>query len=139
MATPTPLTSVTRGLAWVLGGVLLVAAVVKVASPSAIAEAFRVWNYPEGTHFVVAALELTAGLLLLVPVSARLGAMLGMAVMGGAVATHLVAGEYGVVGLPLLVGVGLLWVAVAEPRSPSEMLDADPRDAELNIPRSTRS
>lgn len=111
-ASPRPaVDGVTRGLSWLLGIALLLASAVKLAGIDAVQETFIEWGLPGAAMLSVAALELAAGLLLFTPNGAHIGATLGSLVMGGAVATHLIAGEAGVAVLPGVMAGGLLWVS----------------------------
>lgn len=61
-------------------------------SPKAIASYER-WGYPSWFHYLTAACELTATILLLIPATRMVGAAIGVVVMGTAVATIVAAGE----------------------------------------------
>ena len=54
---------------------------------------FRVWGYPEHFYLVIGAIEVHAGIGLLVPRLASACAVVLMIVMAGAAATHLLHGQ----------------------------------------------
>ncbi|WP_269510417.1 DoxX family protein [Burkholderia sp. IMCC1007] len=63
-------------------------------APKKVQDEYARWGYPGWFHYVTAASELLAALLLIVPATRVLGAILGIAVMTGAVATVLRHREY---------------------------------------------
>jgi uncharacterized membrane protein YphA (DoxX/SURF4 family) len=64
------------GLPIALGVVMIAAGGVNFADPSSVRESFaRWWGYPAGFHRVTGGLEVMAGLLLLIPVTSRVGAI----------------------------------------------------------------
>jgi putative oxidoreductase len=63
---------------------------------------FARWGYPDGFYIVVGVLEAVGGLALLVPRVTTYGALLLMAMMVGAAATHLVHGEPQRLPVPLV-------------------------------------
>ena len=106
-------------LGWVLSVLpallLLFSASLKVIRPPAVAEMFAHLGWHERSLLPLGILELTCALLLLIPRTAVLGAILVAGYMGGAIATHARLGE------PFFVqaGVGLLaWLGLylREPR-----------------------
>jgi putative oxidoreductase len=54
---------------------------------------FRVWGYPEHFYLVIGAIEVVAGIGLLVPRLASTCAVVLMSVMAGAAATHVLHGQ----------------------------------------------
>lgn len=78
---------ITPGLPIALGLVMLGAGVANVIGPSSIRESFARWGYPPGFHRLTGGLELTAGVLLLIPATARLGAILSLVILLAAVMT----------------------------------------------------
>ena len=64
---------------------------------------FRHWGYPPFAAPAVGVIEILAGLALLVPRSRRVAAGILVAVMLGAVATHLIHGEVVRIILPLVL------------------------------------
>ncbi|MEZ4456958.1 MAG: DoxX family protein [Gemmatimonadales bacterium] len=104
---------------WILRGLVAVALLVmgiipKLTNDPTMLANFARWGYPSGFHYVVAAGEIAGVLLLLIPSTALWGALLVDALMVGAAATHLKAGEYGFAPIPLVIGA--LAVATALPR-----------------------
>lgn len=93
----TPMNKFTRiarnALAWLLAiGFALGAWGNVFISPKATASYER-WGYPSWFHYLTAACELTATILLLVPATRLIGAAIGVVVMGTAVVTIVAAGE----------------------------------------------
>jgi uncharacterized membrane protein YphA (DoxX/SURF4 family) len=82
--------------AWLLQ-ILLAAAFVsiglgKFGDPS-WARAFARWGYPPGSHLLIGSLECLGGVLMLVPRLASYAALFVAMIMGGAIATHALAGQ----------------------------------------------
>lgn len=71
----------------VLGVVMIGAGAVNFAGPSSVRESFARWGYPAGFHRVTGGLEVVAGLLLLIPLTSRLGAIATTIILLAAVAT----------------------------------------------------
>lgn len=71
----------------VLGVVMIGAGGVNFAGPSSVRESFARWGYPAGFHRVTGGLEVAAGLLLLIPVTSRVGAIGSAIILLAAVAT----------------------------------------------------
>ena len=94
------------GLAVSLAAVFVLAGASKLrgASAAAWSKRFEVWGYPAGAHSAVGALEILAGVGLLVPRSRRAAAAVLVAIMIGAAITHLVHGEFPRVIPPLVLG-----------------------------------
>ena len=63
------------GLPIALGVVMIGAGAVNFIGPRSIRASFARWGYPPGFHRVTGGLEITAGLLLLIPASSRAGAI----------------------------------------------------------------
>jgi len=63
------------GLPIALGVVMIGAGAVNFIGPRSIRDSFARWGYPLGFHRVTGGLEMTAGLLLLIPASSRAGAI----------------------------------------------------------------
>ena len=57
------------------------------------AKAFRAWHYPDWFRIAVGTLEICAGVLVLVPRYARIGACVIIAIMLGGMATHVYWGH----------------------------------------------
>ena len=79
-------------------------------SPSWISR-FQAWGYPANSHLAVGLAEVVGAVLLLIPRFARFGALLLLAIMIGATATHLIHGEPQVV-TTVIVGTLLALVLV---------------------------
>ena len=88
------------GVAFVLVGIL------KLAGPSAIRwnERFLHWGYPASTRYVVGVLEVLGGVGVLIPKSRRVAAAILIALMIGALLTHVVNAEFQRVIPPLVLG-----------------------------------
>jgi putative oxidoreductase len=93
---------------WVLqilsGALFVLIGTAKFADPN-WARKFERWGYPAGSHLVVGAVEIAAGLCLFVPALARYAAMTLIAVMLGAAGTHLMHQEMRRLSAPLLFAV----------------------------------
>jgi uncharacterized membrane protein YphA (DoxX/SURF4 family) len=90
----------------------------KIAGPSAADWAMRLsrWGYPAASRFVIGGVEILAGLGLLVPPLRRWAAIALMVVMAGALATHVLHGEFVRVLPPLLLGGLALGLYFWQPR-----------------------
>jgi putative oxidoreductase len=79
--------------AWIMQLLLallfLVQGAMKLAGSPHWISRFRAWGYPEHFYLLVGAAELLGAVLLLIPRLVRFGALVLMAVMMGAAATHL--------------------------------------------------
>lgn len=94
----------------VLGLLFALSAFMKITqNETALAQAAAV-GIDAGTYQLIGVIEVTALLLFLIPRTGVLGALLLIAYMGGAIATHLQHQQPIVVALAVQV---LLWVAVA--------------------------
>jgi uncharacterized membrane protein YphA (DoxX/SURF4 family) len=71
----------------VLGVVMIGAGVANFVGPRSIRDSFARWGYPVGFHRVTGGLEVTAGLLLLIPITSRIGAIGSVAILLAAVMT----------------------------------------------------
>ena len=102
---PIPRWQVVTG--WVLSGILafvfLPCAFFKIAQPADFLEEWTK-TYPAGAALPLGVIEATLFVLYLVPKTRYLGGLLMLAYLGGAVATHLHAGD-GLFFVPVLVGV----------------------------------
>src|SRR5918994_6543268 len=78
----------------------------KLEGPSAIrwSERFVHWGYPANAHYVVGALEILAGLGVLIPKWRRAAAAVLVALMIGALGTHAVNAEFPRLVPPLVLG-----------------------------------
>lgn len=88
-----------RVLLWILQGLMAVVmvgpGVQKFTSP-VWRRMFQVWGYPDGFYLVIGAIEVVAGVLLLVPRVASAAALVLIAVMIGAAVTQMTHGRNGV-------------------------------------------
>ncbi len=98
---------------WVCSGLLglmfLPSAFFKIAQPGGFLEGWTK-SYPAGAALPLGLIELTMFVLYLVPKTRYLGGLVMLAYLGGAVATHLHAGD-GKFPLPIAVGV-IAWLAL---------------------------
>ena len=81
-------------LAWLLAAFFLFGAYGNTFLSEENAAAYAAWGYPGWFHYVTAALELAAALLLLRAITRPVGAGLGAMVMAAAVLTTLVNADY---------------------------------------------
>jgi hypothetical protein len=103
-----------RGAAFWIGWVLSVlpvllaafSGVMKLSHTAQVLEGFKHFGYPESTLTAIGLLEVSVAILVLIPQTAVLGAILFTAYFGGAVATHVRIGE------PMWIGPVLLCVFV---------------------------
>jgi membrane protein HdeD len=70
-----------------LGIVMIRAGAVNFVGPGSVRDSFARWGYPAGFHRVTGGLEVTAGLLLLIPATSRAGAIGSAAILLAAVMT----------------------------------------------------
>jgi membrane protein HdeD len=70
-----------------LGVVMIGAGVVNVVGPRSVRDSFARWGYPAGFHRVTGGFEMATGLLLLIPVTSRAGAIGSAAILLAAVMT----------------------------------------------------
>ena len=75
------------GLPIALGVVMIGAGGVNFTGPVAVRASFARWGYPAGFHRLTGGLEVAAGLLLLIPVTSRVGAIGSAIILLAAVAT----------------------------------------------------
>jgi uncharacterized membrane protein YphA (DoxX/SURF4 family) len=75
------------GLPIALGVVMIGAGVANFVGSASVRESFARWGYPAGFHQVTGGLEVAAGLLLLIPVTSRFGAIGSAMILLAAVAT----------------------------------------------------
>lgn len=76
-----------------IGGALILSAALKIAQPPFVTEGFAKSGFPAGTLLPIGFAELISALLFLIPKTRVLGAVLVTGYMGGAIATHVHAGE----------------------------------------------
>jgi uncharacterized membrane protein YphA (DoxX/SURF4 family) len=70
-----------------LGVVMIGAGVANFLGSASVRGSFARWGYPAGFHRVTGGLEVAAGLLLLVPLTSRVGAVASAAILLAAMAT----------------------------------------------------
>lgn len=75
------------GLPIVLGVVMIGAGVANFVGSASVRQSFARWGYPSGFHRVTGGLEVAAGLLLLIPLTSRVGAIGSVIILLAAVAT----------------------------------------------------
>ena len=90
---------ISAGLPIALGVVMIGHGGVTVAGPPLVRENFARWGYPAGFHLVTGVLEMVVGLLLLIPVTSRVGAIGSATIVLAAVAMQIRSGDWG--NLPL--------------------------------------
>ena len=71
----------------VLGIVMIGAGAVNLIGPGSVRDSFARWGYPAGFHRLTGGLEVTAGLLLLIPATSRAGAIGSAAILLAAMMT----------------------------------------------------
>ena len=86
---------VALGLPIALGVVLIGTGGVNFAGPSLARENFAQWGYPAGFHRVAGGLGVVVGLLLVMPVTSRVGAIGGAIFMLAAIATLIRRRDWG--------------------------------------------
>jgi uncharacterized membrane protein YphA (DoxX/SURF4 family) len=99
---------------WVITGLvgafMLFGAVMKLLKPDAVIEEFARLGYPDSTITPLAITEIACAILFLIPRTAPLGAILLTGYLGGAIATHVRAGD-GQFYMPALIAV-VAWIAL---------------------------
>ena len=120
--------NVRSGVALVLGAVFMGVGIAKLASMPFIVETFRAWGYPPWFRVAIGLTETLAGVLVLIPATRALGAAIVAAVMLGAIGTHVVAGQWTMVPVPMVTLVlALLLVSALRPRfEPHPTVDRSP-------------
>jgi uncharacterized membrane protein YphA (DoxX/SURF4 family) len=91
------------GLLIALGVVMVGHGGVTFAGSAVVRENFARWGYPAGSHLVTGVLEVVAGLLLLIPVTARVGAIGSALLVLAAVAMQIRSGDWGNLPLALVL------------------------------------
>jgi putative oxidoreductase len=93
----------------------------KLAGPSALrwGERFAHWGYPVASKYVIGTLEILAGVGLLIPKLRRSAAGTLIAMMIGAMCTHLVNAEYPRLIPPLVLAALALVLIFDRPRTKS--------------------
>ena len=102
-----------RVTGWVLSGILallfLPSAFFKIAQPAGFLEGWTK-SYPAGAARPLGIIELTMFVLYVIPKTRYLGGLIMLAYLGGAVATHLHAGD-GKFPVPVVVGI-IAWLGL---------------------------
>src|SRR5262245_44945443 len=100
---------------WVLSvlpiPLLLMSAFSKITKAQQVVEGFQKFNFPSEIMVPLGLVELGCTILYLIPQTAVLGAILLTGYLGGAVCTHIRAGEYGQAIAPFAFGV-VLWLGL---------------------------
>ena len=86
---------------------------VTFAGPPLVRENFALWGYPAGFHLVTGVLGVVVGLLLLIPVTARVGAIGSAIFMLAAVATLIRSRDWGhLPGAAVLMAASVAAIAI---------------------------
>src|SRR6266852_1548763 len=80
-------------LRFALTALFVVQGVVKLSGSKAWITRFTAWGYPDHFYLVIGLAEVSGAILLLIPRLTKLGALLLIAVMVGATATHVIHHE----------------------------------------------
>jgi uncharacterized membrane protein YphA (DoxX/SURF4 family) len=91
--------------------IFVLAGLAKLTGTDIVIERFQAWGYPTALAKVVGLVEILGGLALLYPPFASLGALALSLVMVGAIATHIAYGAAAFAVVPLVLLVGLVWIA----------------------------
>jgi len=104
-----------------LATVFVLVGLSKLAGPSALrwGERLAHWGYPVESQYVIGALEILAGVGLLIPKLRRSAAATLVAMMIGAMCTHLVNAEYPRLIPPLVLAALALVLMFDRPRTKS--------------------
>ncbi len=89
-------------LALVVCGLFTAAGLSKLMNPERHVESFVGWGYPPWFMYVTGLVEVGGGLLALIPKTRIYGVLLLSVTMVGASLTHLMAGEFAAVPVPLV-------------------------------------
>lgn len=101
------------GLPITLGAVMIGAGGVNFAGPASVRASFVRWGYPAGFHRVTGGLEVATGLLLLIPMTSRIGAIGSAIILLAAVATLIRHRDWGhLPGAVALTAVAAAAVAI---------------------------
>jgi uncharacterized membrane protein YphA (DoxX/SURF4 family) len=98
-------------LAFILAALFLMTGSAKFLMGQASLDQFEGWGYPPWFAYVTGALEITAGILLILRRTRFYGAALGVVIMVGAAITHIKEPEVGLLplGIPMLAACS--WIA----------------------------
>ena len=104
-------------VALALGCIFLGTGISKIIALDFVVETFQGWGYPAWFRYVVGLTEILAAVLVLIPATRALGAALIAVVMLGAIGTHVLAGQWLFVPVPLVMLVlALLLVSALRPK-----------------------
>ena len=98
-----------HALAVLVGLAFLAAGVSKLAGSEQMVSSFAAWGYPDGVRIAAGLTEVLGAVVLWVPPTRLIGAILLVAVAWGAIGTHVVMGEW----LQMLPPLGLAALALA--------------------------
>lgn len=97
-------------LSWLLGLLFLGTGGAKLAGLPMVAAQFEGWGYPLWFVDAVGMAEVLGGLLLFIPAGRLVGSLLLAIVMVGATGTHIMAGEWASVPVPVVLLAALAWI-----------------------------
>lgn len=100
----------TKLAAWALAAFFLTGVAVNLRPPPPILQDYARWGYPSWFHYVTGVLELATAVLLVTARTRLYGAVLGALVMGAALLTVILHGEFAHATAPGAVLAGLLTV-----------------------------
>ncbi|WP_109830477.1 DoxX family protein [Reichenbachiella versicolor] len=92
----------------IMGVLFLIESFWKLTSHPVAVENFENWGYPFGFYKVIGIIELVCGALLFYPKAAGYATIMLIAVMSGAVVTHIVHEEWLILLKPISHAIGLL-------------------------------
>ncbi len=109
--------NVRSAVATLLACIFLGAGISKLIALDFVVETFQGWGYPTWFLYTVGLVEILAAVLVVIPATRALGAAIIGVVMLGAMATHVMAGEWLMLPLPLALFVlAALLVSALRPR-----------------------
>lgn len=100
------------GIPIALGVVMIGAGGVNFAGPSSVRASFARWGYPAGFYRVTGGLEVAAGLLLLIPMTSRVGAIGSAIILLAAVATLIRFRDWGHMPGAVVLAVAATTIAI---------------------------
>ena len=105
-----------------LAAMFVLQGVMKLTGGGGWAERFSAWGYPDQFLLVIGAVELLAGVGVLIPVTAIPAASLIIVVMVGAAVTHLIHGEIQVITNAIMIALCLIVIYGRRDRLPRKVL-----------------
>lgn len=103
-------------LIWLVAILMIISAIIKFIQPQQIIDEFTIWNLLDYL-FIIAAMELIIGILLIIPATNKIGAFLTSAYFGGAIATHLTANQLAQLLLPIsFLAVLIIGILLKHPK-----------------------